>query len=296
MISARKGKPSRSCRPCLLDGCAMELSLADVLNGLIGRAGSGQSARVQLRVRELPGERNVQALDIAESVGRKELLARTRPAERHHHRLIADLLRRGKAERCQRPGSRRRLQVTPHGDPGAPAGPKDPVYLGNRVGCGAPDPPEAGDDVERRRIPRQGVHIADPDVAFRVPVPGHRDQPGRGIDTRAGSAAEAGQLDREPGPARHVEQPVSGIDAEPMVHRDVLPAVARLAEGREVHRLTAPALVHHRPLGKARARPRHRCSLSSSGPRCAGLTGLRGGRLSGAGHPRHCRSVPAACA
>jgi len=46
----------------------MELSLADVLNGLIGGAGSGQCARVQLGVRELPGERNVQALDIAESI------------------------------------------------------------------------------------------------------------------------------------------------------------------------------------------------------------------------------------
>src|SRR6266700_2140319 len=54
--------------PCLLDGGAMELSLAGVLNGLIGRASSGQSARVQLRVRELPRERDVHALDIGESV------------------------------------------------------------------------------------------------------------------------------------------------------------------------------------------------------------------------------------
>src|SRR2546423_6521869 len=68
--------------PCLLDGGAMELSLADVLNGLISRAGSGQGARVQLRVRELPRERDVQALNIGESVGLKELLARTRPAKR----------------------------------------------------------------------------------------------------------------------------------------------------------------------------------------------------------------------
>lgn len=49
-----------------------------------------------------------------------------------------------------------------------------------------------------------------------------RDQPGRGVDTRAESAAEASQLDREPGPASHVEQPVSGIDAQPMVQSDVL--------------------------------------------------------------------------
>jgi hypothetical protein len=196
-------------------------------------------------------------------VRREELLTRTRPAERDHHSLVTDLLRPSKAERRQRPGSRGHLQVTPHRYPGASAGAKDPVYLGNRAGCGAPDSPEAGDNVERRRLPRQGVHIADPDVAIRVPVPGHRHQPGRGVDTRAGSAAQASQLDREPGPASHVEQPVPGIDAEPMVHSDVLPAVARLAEGREIHRLAAPALIHQRPQGRVCARPRHRRSSAS---------------------------------
>src|SRR6202035_759661 len=39
----------------LLDSCAMKLSLADVLDGLISWPGRGQSARVQLRVGELPG-------------------------------------------------------------------------------------------------------------------------------------------------------------------------------------------------------------------------------------------------
>ncbi len=58
----------------------MELSLADVLDGLISWSGSGKGTRVQFRVRELPGERNFQALDIEESVRREELLARTRPA------------------------------------------------------------------------------------------------------------------------------------------------------------------------------------------------------------------------
>src|SRR5271165_2994862 len=175
----------------------MELSLADVLDGLIGRAAGRQRARIQLRVCELPRERNGQALNIGESTGLQELLTRTRTAKRHHNSLIADLLRRSKAERRQRPGPRRNLQVTPHRYPDTSAGTKDPVYLGNRAGCGTPDPPDAGDDVERRRIPRQGVHIADPDVGFRVPVPGYRDQPGRGVDTRAASAAEASQLDRE---------------------------------------------------------------------------------------------------
>src|SRR5450631_790595 len=118
----------------------MELSLADVLDGLISWSGRGQRTRVQFWVRELPGERNFQAFDIDESVRREELLARTRPAERHHHSLVVDLLRRSKAERRQRPGSRGRLQVTPYRYPGASAGAKDSVYLGNHVGCGAPDP------------------------------------------------------------------------------------------------------------------------------------------------------------
>src|SRR5271155_5428155 len=98
----------------------MEVSLADVLDGLISRAGRGQRTRVQVWVRELPGERNVLALNIDESIRPEELLARTRPAQRHHHRLVADLLRRSQAERCQRPGSRGHLQVAPHRYPGAP--------------------------------------------------------------------------------------------------------------------------------------------------------------------------------
>src|SRR5580700_4409647 len=108
----------------LLDGRATELSLADVLDGLVSRAGSGQRPRVQFRVRELPGERDVQALDVTESVRREELLAGTRPAQRHHHRLVADLLRRSQPERRQRPGSRGNLQVTPHRYRDASAGAK----------------------------------------------------------------------------------------------------------------------------------------------------------------------------
>src|ERR1700733_5625197 len=61
----------------LLDGRAMELSLADVLDGLIRWPGRGQRARVQFRVRELPGERDFQALDIDEAMRREKLLART---------------------------------------------------------------------------------------------------------------------------------------------------------------------------------------------------------------------------
>src|ERR1700724_2204015 len=126
----------------------MELRLADVLDGFVSRPGSGQRTRVQLRIRELPGERHVQPLDIEESVRREESLTRTRPAQRHHHSLIIDLLVSSKTERRQRPGTRRYLQVTPYRYRDPSAGAKDPVYLGDRFGCGAPDPPEAGDEVE----------------------------------------------------------------------------------------------------------------------------------------------------
>src|ERR1700689_4479843 len=143
----------------------MELSLAGVLDGLVRWPGSGQRTSVEFRVRELPGERDLQALNIDESVRRQELFTRTRPAQRHHRRLVADLLRRSQAERRQRPDSRGHLQVTPHRYPDAPAGAKDPADLGHRAGCGAPDPTEAGDNIERPRVPRQGMHIADPDVA-----------------------------------------------------------------------------------------------------------------------------------
>ena len=150
-------------------------------------------------------------------------------------------------------------------------------------------PRELGDDVERRWVPRQGVHVADPDVAVRVPVPGHRDQPGRGVDTGAGSAAQASQFDGEPGPASDVEQPVTGIDAEPMVHSDVLPAVSRLAEGREIHRLAAPALVHQRPRGRVCARPRHSRSSASPGLplRCRRSAGPAGERAGAGWHRWH---------
>ena len=247
--------------PGPLGGGAMELGLADVLDGLVRRAGRGQRARIHVRVGELQGERNLEALHIAESVRLEQLLARARPTQRHHRRLVVDLLRRGQAERGQRPSSGGRLDVTPHRYPGTPAGAKDPVYFGHRAGCGAPDPPEAGHDVERRGVPRQGVHIADPDVGVGAPVPGHRHEPGRGIDTGAGGTAQMSQLEREPRPAGHVEQPVSGVDAQSMVHNDVFPAVARLAERREVHRLAAPALVRHLPLGKVGTRCRHVRSL-----------------------------------
>src|SRR3984893_17738664 len=92
----------------------MELGLAGVVRGFLSRARSGQRTRVQLRIRELPGERHVQPLDIEESVRREESLTRTRPAQRHHHSLIIDLLVGSKTERSQRPGTRRYIQGTPY--------------------------------------------------------------------------------------------------------------------------------------------------------------------------------------
>ena len=55
----------------------MELSLADVLDGLIGRAGRGHRTRIQFWIRELPGERNIQALNIGKPICLEELLTRT---------------------------------------------------------------------------------------------------------------------------------------------------------------------------------------------------------------------------
>src|ERR1700677_3743638 len=63
-------------RLSLFYGRAMELRLADVLDGLISRPGGGQRPYVNFRVGELPRERNVHALDRTESVRRQELLAR----------------------------------------------------------------------------------------------------------------------------------------------------------------------------------------------------------------------------
>ena len=173
----------------LLDGRAVELSLADVLDGLIRRPGGGQRPRVHLRVRELPGKRDLQALDIDESVRRQELLAGPGPTQRHHHRLVTDLVRRGQPERRQRPGPRRYLYVAPHRNPGTSAGAKHPVHLAHRARGGTPDSPEAGDHIERRLVPRQRVHIAGPEVRSGIAVPGHRDQPGRGVNTGTNSAA-----------------------------------------------------------------------------------------------------------
>ena len=78
-------------------------------------------------------------------------------------------------------------------------------------------PAEAGDDVESSVVPRQGVHVANPQVGVRTAVPGDRDEPGRRIDARAPGPAQPGQLHRQARPAGDVEQPVAGADAQVVV-------------------------------------------------------------------------------
>jgi hypothetical protein len=63
--------------------------------------------------------------------------------------------------------------VAPHGEADAPAGDEHAVDLGEGVGRRAPDAPEAGDHVEGGVVPREGVHVAEPDVGVGAAVAGH---------------------------------------------------------------------------------------------------------------------------
>jgi hypothetical protein len=121
------------------------------------------------------------------------------------------------------------------------------VDLGQRFRSGAPDPAEAGGDVEAGVGPRQRVHVPDPQVGVGVAVPGHRDQPRRGVDARAACAAQPGQFERETRSAGDVDQPVAPVDAQPVLHRDVLAHAVGLGQRREIDCLAAPALVDHLP-------------------------------------------------
>src|ERR1017187_8620159 len=112
------------------------------------------------------------------------------------------------------------------------------VDLTQRCRCRAPNPPEAGRDVEARVGPRQGVHIADPDVRVRVPVLRDRYEPGGGVDARTVGAPKASKLDRQPRTARHIKDPLSVANAESVMESDVLTTVGRLAQGGKVDRCT----------------------------------------------------------
>lgn len=94
------------------------------------------------------------------------------------------------------------------------------------------------------------MHVAYPDVGLGVPVSGDRDKPVGGVDARTRGPPRTSEFDGQPRATRDVNEPVALADAEPVMHGDVLAAVARLAESGEVDRLPAPTLVDHVPLDR----------------------------------------------
>ena len=137
--------------------------------------------------------------------------------------------------------------MTPDGEPDAASGDEHAVHFRRRPGGGAPDAPEARDDVEGLVAPRQRVHVADSQVGFGAAVAGDRQKTGRRVDSGAVGATQPGQLDREARTAGHVEQAIPSADAKVLVEGDVLAAVGRLGEGGELGRSTTPALVDASP-------------------------------------------------
>ena len=164
--------------------------------------------------------------------------------------------------------------MTPHGEPDPAAGDQDAPHLGERCGGRPPDAPEAGHDIERSVIPRQGVHVSNSQVGVRITVPGHRDQALRHVNSHAESSAQAGQLNRETRAAGDVEQPVACANAKSVVQSHVLPTVGRFAEGGKVHGPSPPALVDPAPAlvepGRNRPILRHDRDPETAGP---GITG-----------------------
>lgn len=79
----------------MLEGRKAEGLLADVLDGLIGRARRSQGTCEDIRVGELPRERDVEALDVDEPTCPEQALAGARPPEGHHRRLVLNFVRRG---------------------------------------------------------------------------------------------------------------------------------------------------------------------------------------------------------
>jgi putative transposase len=150
-------------------------------------------------------------------------------------------------QRGQRPRTRRDLEVTPDGEANPAVRHQDSPDLAHGTGRRAPDAAETGHHVEAGICPRQGVHVPHPDVRIRVAVAGHRDQPLRGVDAGAYRSLQVCQLDCQAAAARHVEQPVTAADAEPVVDRDVLPAVGRFAQGGEIGCPAPPSFIHAGP-------------------------------------------------
>lgn len=115
--------------------------------------------------------------------------------------------------------------MPPHGEADSTAGYKHTPDLAHRIGRRAPDAAKAGHHVEGGVVPWKGVHVPDPDVRRRVAIAGHRHEPLRGIDASANRPAQMCQLKRQAATTSHVEEPVTVVDAEPVVHHHVVPAV-----------------------------------------------------------------------
>jgi len=212
----------------------------------------GPGTRVQFWVRGTPGERTSGVRYREGSRATRGVARPNWPAERHTSQPGCDLLRRGPRRNGRSDqDSGGALQVTPHRYPGRPTGEGPGVSRTTPLGRGAPDPPEAGDDVERRRIPRRACISPTLMSHSGVPVPGHRDPPnGRGIDTgarsevrrRARSLASPDPWPRRAAGIRNRRRAVG--------HRDVTPGSGPADARAKSTGLSAPALVHHRQLGK----------------------------------------------
>ena len=154
--------------------------------------------------------------------------------------------------------------MAPHGDPEAASGFEHAVGLGDGVRRRPPDAAKAGDDIEGRVVPREGVHVADPEVGFGEAVLGHCDQSWRRVDAGARRAPDTRQLDGESGAAGHVQHAVTGADTQLLVQGHVLAAVRRLAQRGEVDGAPAPSLVDDAPiLRTVRVSGRRRHGVSS---------------------------------
>jgi len=192
----------------------MELSLADVLDGLISWPGSGQCTRVQFRVRELQANgtsrrstsRNpcdARSCSPARKAGPSDTIAAWLPT-------FSAAAKRGTVPAAM-------LQGTSSGDPTHVDFPtasrrgEGPVYLGDRAGGGAQ--PIPGSYVTTQTTPAptaRAVHMRPIlNIAVGRSGPGHRHQLAEASTTGSSKPPRRrAQFDGEPGPASHVEQPV----------------------------------------------------------------------------------------
>ena len=95
--------------------------------------------------------------------------------------------------------------MTPDRQPDPAARTQDPVRLGDGAGSGAPDTAETGNDVEGFVVPRQGVHIADPQISIWAAVFGNVEESRRRIDACAERTAQPCQFHRQARSAGDIE-------------------------------------------------------------------------------------------